>query len=226
MLDVHPPHHRLGGLKDFFIHLLTISVGLLIAVGIEGCVERHQHHELARDAKEMLRKEIEGNAKKMADTLVDIDKYQANVKESMDTVTRFAQHSKDKNQHGSITYNYSFPEWDNTAWTTAQTTGALGFMPYNEANQFSRIYVAQHSVAIAQEKLTEDEAQFAGALYKSGIGDGGLMPEKADLLMERLGVIQIHLVTLKVMTEESVSADKAFLTGKEANFTFHEDIKN
>jgi hypothetical protein len=39
-LDVHAPHHRVEGWKDFFIHLLTISVGLLIAVGIEGCVAK------------------------------------------------------------------------------------------------------------------------------------------------------------------------------------------
>ena len=225
MLDVLPPHHRLEGLKDFFIHLLTISVGLLIAVGIEGCVERHQHRELARDAKEMLRKEIEGNAKKMADTLAEIDKDEASVKENMDTVRRFAQHPNDKNQHGTISFNFSFPEWDNTAWTTAQTTGALAYMPYNEANQFSRIYDAQHSVTIAQEKLAEDEAQFVGALYGSGIDKGGLTPEEAALLLDRIGVIQSHLITLKIMVGESAVVDKKFLTGKDATYTFHEDFK-
>ena len=32
MLDVHPPHEAAHTWKDFFIHIATICVGLLIAV--------------------------------------------------------------------------------------------------------------------------------------------------------------------------------------------------
>ena len=225
MLDVHPPHHRLEGLKDFFIHLLTISVGLLIAVGIEGCVERHQHRELAQEARETLRKEIESNAKKMADDVTDISAEQAKIKENIAVVTRFAQHPKDKDQHGSIGVDYSIKEFDNTAWTTAQTTGALAFMPYDEANKFSRIYNTQHSVSIAQEKIAEDEAQILGALYRSGIARGNITSEQAGLLMERLGTLQNHLITLKVLAQTSAAADQSFLTGKDIDQSFHEDLK-
>jgi len=42
MLDVHAPHSPLHGTKEFFFHLFTITVGLLIATQIESCVEwRH-----------------------------------------------------------------------------------------------------------------------------------------------------------------------------------------
>jgi hypothetical protein len=30
MLDVHPPHEKIHGFKDFLLHLLTITIGLLI----------------------------------------------------------------------------------------------------------------------------------------------------------------------------------------------------
>ena len=48
MLDVHPPHTAIHGTGEFLLHLLTITVGLLIAVGIEGAVTRHEHQKLAR----------------------------------------------------------------------------------------------------------------------------------------------------------------------------------
>ena len=51
MLDVHPPHKAIEGVGEFFLHLFTITVGLLIAVGIEAAVERHQHRELAAEAR-------------------------------------------------------------------------------------------------------------------------------------------------------------------------------
>jgi hypothetical protein len=56
MLDVHPPHHPTHSWRDFFIHIATIVVGLLIAVGLEQIVEilhhRHQRQELQRNLQE------------------------------------------------------------------------------------------------------------------------------------------------------------------------------
>ncbi|MES2392286.1 MAG: hypothetical protein V4555_11640 [Acidobacteriota bacterium] len=46
MLDVHPPHEASHTWRDFFIHIATICVGLLIAIGLEQSVEAlHRHHE-------------------------------------------------------------------------------------------------------------------------------------------------------------------------------------
>jgi len=46
MLDVHPPHSPSHTWKDFFIHVGTICVGLLIAVGLEQSVEAiHRHRQ-------------------------------------------------------------------------------------------------------------------------------------------------------------------------------------
>jgi hypothetical protein len=50
MLDVHPPTHPTHTWRDFLIHIATIVVGLLIAIGLEQTVElihhSHQRHEL------------------------------------------------------------------------------------------------------------------------------------------------------------------------------------
>ena len=39
MLDVHAPEHGIHGMRDFFVHLLTITAGLLIALALEAGVE-------------------------------------------------------------------------------------------------------------------------------------------------------------------------------------------
>jgi len=50
MLDVHPPHHPTHTWRDFFLHIATICVGLLIAIALEQAVEalhrRHEHRQL------------------------------------------------------------------------------------------------------------------------------------------------------------------------------------
>ena len=59
MLDVHPPHEAVHSWKDFFIHIATICVGLLIAIGLEQTVEAlHRAHE-RRDLQTALTRESE-----------------------------------------------------------------------------------------------------------------------------------------------------------------------
>ena len=46
MLDVHPPHAPTHTWRDFLLHIATICIGLLIAVGLEQSVEAlHRAHE-------------------------------------------------------------------------------------------------------------------------------------------------------------------------------------
>ncbi len=59
MLDVHAPHATVHTWKDFFVHIAIITIGLLIAIALEQCVEslhhvyqRHQlQHDLFEEAK-------------------------------------------------------------------------------------------------------------------------------------------------------------------------------
>ena len=59
MLDVHPPHEAAHSWKDFFIHIATIVIGLLIAVGLEQTVEAIHHREQRTQLLEDLRQEAE-----------------------------------------------------------------------------------------------------------------------------------------------------------------------
>jgi hypothetical protein len=65
MLDVHPPHEPAYTWRDFFVHLATITIGLFIALTLEGCVEWTHHRHLVREARDNLRSEIEENQKEL-----------------------------------------------------------------------------------------------------------------------------------------------------------------
>ena len=49
ILDVHAPHEPIHSWKGFVIHIATITIGLLIAIGLEQLVEyfHHQHQAAA-----------------------------------------------------------------------------------------------------------------------------------------------------------------------------------
>jgi hypothetical protein len=62
MLDIHPAHHAASTWRDFFIHIATIVLGLLIAISLEQTVEsfhhRHQVHQLEANLRDELRRDL------------------------------------------------------------------------------------------------------------------------------------------------------------------------
>lgn len=74
MLEVHPPHEPIHGWRDFFIHLTTITIGLVIALSLEGCVEWRHHRHLVHEAEAGLQIEIKANAKEVQGALDDVQK--------------------------------------------------------------------------------------------------------------------------------------------------------
>src|SRR6202044_3403878 len=61
MLDVHPPHHAASTWRDFLIHIATITVGLLIAVGLEQTVESLHHRHQRLELEDQLHSEARRN---------------------------------------------------------------------------------------------------------------------------------------------------------------------
>jgi hypothetical protein len=59
MLDVHPPHHPVHAWRDFFVHIATITVGLLIAVGLEQSIEAIHRQRERNELRESLNRETE-----------------------------------------------------------------------------------------------------------------------------------------------------------------------
>jgi hypothetical protein len=70
MLDVHAPHETIHTWKSFFIHIATIVIGLLIAVGLEQTVELFHHRYQRHELEEALRRNGEGNRQFIKDDLV------------------------------------------------------------------------------------------------------------------------------------------------------------
>jgi len=224
-VEVHAPHQPILSKKEFLVHLLAITIGLLIAVGIEGCVELYREHSLVKEARRTLRDEIQYNSDKMAGALPEIEKEKQSVADSIKFLTRIMENPKDKSaQHGSIQAGFSMVGLHDTAWKTAQATNALAYMPYAEAQRYSDIYGSQKDFTAQEEKLVEDEAQLFGVFAKTDFGHGDVTPEQASLALERYGVWRGHLIFVDVMAKVTAASDKAFLEGKEGPIVMGEQI--
>jgi hypothetical protein len=225
MLDVHLPHKRIDGLGEFFLHLFTITVGLLIAVGIEAAVERHQHRELASQARDTLSAEIRKNSKSLAEALQEIDQEQQRLKSNLAGIRKVQLNPKDpaaRGLHLDISFNTTGLE--DTGWRTAQATGALAFMPYEESEKYTSIYSIEGTFLRQQEQLSEDESRMLGTIQKFHIGDGVLTKDGADGMAEQFGIWQGHLLAMKITARVLQEQQTAFLEGREPKRNLSETL--
>jgi hypothetical protein len=68
MFDVHAPHVSIRTWKDFFVHIATITIGLLIAVGLEQSVEFFHHRHQREQLEDQMRRVFETNLRRSEKT--------------------------------------------------------------------------------------------------------------------------------------------------------------
>ena len=227
MLDVHPPHRAIHGTGEFFLHLFTITVGLLIAVGIEGAVTRHEHTKLAEEAAETMTSEIRRNLANTKDALHDIESQQAKMKANLDGLAKIQENPKSPAANNTnIDASFGSTDFESTAWRTAQATNALAYMPYDQAQKFSGIYNQVQTMEKAQAIIQEDEAQFLGVLHRYAADKGTFSKDAANAMAERFGIWQGHLLTLHIDARLLLEEEQAFLEHREPSHHMSEKISN
>jgi hypothetical protein len=119
--DIHPPHQAAHSWRDIFVHLATITVGLFIALSLEGCVEWQHHRHLVHEARENIRSEMQDNQKELKGALDVIHKEQAEVKSDIEALKKLKQNPE---AHGlSVNLRFSNSGLANASWNTAHETG-------------------------------------------------------------------------------------------------------
>lgn len=147
-MGVHPPQHPIGTKRDFFLHLFTITCGLLIALSLEALVEWGHHRALVREARENIRRELEDNKQATIKDIADVEQDRLRFVHNLDEERALRDYPS--HQHGhSIDSTFSWSSTGDAAWRTARDTGALAYMPYDEVQRYADVY-AQQEIANTQ----------------------------------------------------------------------------
>ena len=198
MLDVHAPHSRIEGFKDFCLHLLTITIGLLIALGLEGCVEWQYHRHLVNEANNGLRSEIAQNIKTLDSMRQPIKDQEKQLEDDLATLTVLQAHPDAQGQ--SLSFGFATHSFDDTAWKTAQTTGAFAYMPYGDASTYADIYGAQEQFVQAEKQIV-GEVLVATAIPASQPQNWKPTQAQIDEIRHQVGVLKIRLIYLNQLLD-------------------------
>jgi len=154
MLDVHAPHEVLHTWKDFFIHIATIVIGLLIAVGLEQTVEYFHHRQQVAEIRRSLAEERRLNEVIFTSACNEFRRYAPILLGSMQTLTYLRTHpdAPPSQWPGRFSFYMLTIRFQDSAWKTALQSAALVYMPRAEVRTYSDVYarlaeVSDESVA-------------------------------------------------------------------------------
>ena len=142
MHDIHPAHHAATTWRDFCIHIATIVLGLLIALGLEQAVERiHDYHEL-NETREALAREQVANDKAWADNEFDWRRTFVELKNNLAVLEDSRRHpgTPQTALPGDLHWVQSPFIWNHAVWDAAQQKGITQRMSLEEANKHLEFY--------------------------------------------------------------------------------------
>jgi len=228
MLDVHPPHHPTHTWKDFFIHIATIVVGLLIAVGIEQTVEyfhhRHQRHQLEQDlreeglknqaGREMMLRYLDLTESLLLDRLTAINEMRmGHLKEMPAMPPSFAARTKDLDRTSQVLPSKA-------AWTTAQESQLLELLPREDAEAYAQLYrqadlALQYAVARNGfgERVLAYQLKFSDRRTPGVLEPSRMTEQQMDEYSTRLAEFAASMGTLRSFYARFCGQNDAMLNG-------------
>jgi hypothetical protein len=162
MLDVHPAHHAASSWKEFFTHIATIVLGLLIAVGLEQTVEWVHHRREVAETREALRRERDLNVRLMGLKVEEYRRITPLLETDLAIFQYLQKHpgAPQKDWPGRLSWFHLTILHVDSAWKTAQQDNILALMPTAEVRRDTELY--------RRLQLVSDAADaFKKALYET-----------------------------------------------------------
>ncbi len=142
MLDVHPAHHAATTWRDFFVHIATIVLGLIIAIGLEQTVEHFHNLHLVAETRKALDEEKQENIRTFHRNVEGHIMAMAYLHNNLRIFQYLRDHpgTPQEKLPGILYWPIFSTQPVQAAWTTAQHTDVLSLMPREEVSKVAATY--------------------------------------------------------------------------------------
>jgi hypothetical protein len=222
MLDIHPAHHAATTWRDFFIHITTIVIGLLIAIGLEQSVERLHHLHQLRELRSALREDAEKTVRETPNEYLLLQGNAAWL------AAREEQVQQSLNNHQPVPappprpHRPSSPVPIEPAWKAAETSGLVYLLPQDEVKDYTEVdtlfkelerFTQGSALNSPYYALLNFEQSFCGKVCDD---HSFLQASPPDLrrYIELINAIRLQTLELADVLSEIYNADVAILKGE------------
>ena len=177
-MEIHHPDKPFHSKKEFLIHMLTVVLGILIALGLDGMAEWFHHRALVHEARQNIAAELRKNQTILNGAIPEIRKREEDLNHIIEVM---AQLEKNPNafKHGQMSYGVDYHDLYTTAWQTASVSGAVTYMKYDELNRYTDVYLTQQAFTNLQEQALNGMIQI-GSLIQVTMGENDMKKVPVD----------------------------------------------
>jgi hypothetical protein len=195
---------------DYTFQFITVTVGMFIALFINGLVEWNHNRALVNEARASIRREVSDNLKE----LEGLPKAVETANGEVDNALQFANDliATGKTAVSSLSLNFNLATLNESSWLSADRTGALSNMTYDQVKDYAELYALQQLFAEQQRKAVD---LVSSALVIATVGD----PSKAskdDLahFREQLLLLKSNVYVTGQLGQQLITAYRKFLSSR------------
>jgi hypothetical protein len=198
-MEIHAPDKPIHSKKEFLFHMLTVVLGILIALTLDGIVTWGHHRMLVREARANIATELRNNKETIQKAVPEIQARQKQLENLISTIDQVERGRK--LPAGHIGYTFASYELYSTAWKTASVSGAVTHMEYEQLKEYTVAYDLQQDFLTVQAQGFASVGDLVAALR---VLDQDLTKVPQDRL-EELQRQALKILTIQ-RTLENVSA--------------------
>jgi hypothetical protein len=152
-MEIHAPKKHPESLGEILLHLAIVTVGILIALGLDQLVESYHHRRLVAGARETILEEVQENKREIENQIPKLSRFRDDTVQAVNFISDYVENGKSdiKTLHMSIAQ----AALRSSAWATAQTLGALSYMPYGDVANYASVYHLQDGYLTSQSRTQE-----------------------------------------------------------------------
>ena len=140
-MDIHPPHGRVDSLKEFFTHILIVSISILIALGLEGIRESWREHVEIQETRESFRAELSLNLQQLAKDQAQMHQTDTQLDQIIAEMPGLVKSPEALNKRvDELKPGFYF--FSTRAWESAMASGVLEHMKREERDHFVNAYLS------------------------------------------------------------------------------------
>jgi hypothetical protein len=135
-MEIHAPEGPVHNWREFAVHIAIVTVGILIALSLEGIRESIHNRHLVQEARENFSRELEINSDHMNQEAPAVKHANKELKLLVADLPALAQHPGDLKKRIDAIHN-PFYFFHLGSWQSALSTGALGHMNTDEVSLYA-----------------------------------------------------------------------------------------
>jgi hypothetical protein len=168
MHEAHAPQGNISNWKEILLHIGIITVGLLIALGIDQVAEYFHHRHQLTEAREAIKREREVNKKVFALLTEEQNRIIPLLQDNLAILTYLHRHPGAPESQWPAKFEWGFlsPAFNTAAWDAAKSNNAINYMPQSELELDSQLYKRVDGLTDGMKQLQEIRGKITIYFYQ------------------------------------------------------------